>query len=290
MPKTLDYFKALPLYPLPHHLLSRMMLRLTRVKNTRFKNAHIDWFIKQFKVDMSLAAEPEPHAYADFNSFFTRALREDARPVVDGAGQLACPVDGAVSQCGPIESGRLFQAKGRYFRLVELLGGDYRHAEAFQGGSFTTIYLSPRDYHRLHMPCDGVLREMIHIPGRLFSVNQASAKVVPNLFARNERVVCLFDTPHGPTAMILVGAIFVGSIETVWHGVVTPPSRSSVKSWQYPEDGEQAIRLSRGAEMGRFNMGSTVIMLFGKDAIGFAEGFRAETPVCMGELMANSKA
>lgn len=287
MPTFSDYFKALPLYALPHHALSRLMLGLTRVKNTSVKNAHIDWFVKQFRVDMSLAAEPDTHAYPDFNSFFTRALRADARPMLAGPDELACPVDGMISQSGPIESGRLFQAKGHYYRLVELLGGEVERALPYQGGTFSTIYLSPRDYHRIHMPCDGQLREMIHIPGRLFSVNQASAKVVPNLFARNERVVCLFDTAHGPMAMILVGAVFVGSIETVWHGVVTPPSRSAPKSWHYPDTGEGAIKLQRGEEMGRFNMGSTVILLFGNNRVMLDNRMLANTPVTMGERLAS---
>lgn len=283
----IDYLKALPLYLLPQHLLSRMMLALTRIRFAPFKNLHIRWFAKQFSINMDEAKQPELSAYPTFNQFFTRELKEDARPIIDGAQQFACPVDGAVSQAGPIEDGRVYQAKGHDYSLNTLLGGDEALTEVFKGGSFSTLYLSPRDYHRIHMPCDAQLKQMLHVPGRLFSVNTASAKVIPGLFARNERVVTVYDTEYGPMAMILVGAIFVGSIETVWHGVVTPPSRHNVKQWHYQD--AEAINLKRGEEMGRFNMGSTVIMLFANPDVAFSPEITAGKPVRLGQLLAEHR-
>ncbi len=280
----IDYLKAAPLYLLPQHLLSRMMLALTRIRFVPFKNLHIRWFAKQFQINLDEAKLNAPEDFPTFNHFFTRELKEGVREVVQDPQLLACPVDGAVSQAGKIESGRLYQAKGHNYSLEALLGGDQALCDTFQHGRFATIYLSPRDYHRIHMPCDATLKQMAHIPGRLFSVNNASAKVIPGLFARNERVVALFETEYGPVAMILVGAIFVGSIETVWHGVVTPPSRHNVKQWHYNDD--EAIELKRGEEMGRFNMGSTVIMLFANPDVELSVGMAAGIPVRLGQAMA----
>jgi len=275
-----DYVKAWPQYLMPGHLLSLGMLWLTRVRHEGFKNGLIEWFIKQFRIDMGQAVKSEAHAYADFNSFFTRALKPGMRPL-DTAPEAVCsPVDGTISQIGTIEHGRVFQAKGHDFSVQELLGGD-ELAEPFLGGCFTTIYLSPRDYHRIHIPVDGRLRGMLHVPGRLFSVNPATTRAIPRLFARNERVVALFDTELGPMAMVMVGAVFVGSIETVWHGVVTPPAGKIVRAWRY--DGAQARHFDKGDEIGRFNMGSTVILLFGPGALAWEESLAAHTPVLMGQ-------
>jgi phosphatidylserine decarboxylase len=250
-------------YPLPHHPLSRLMGRLTHCRNPAFKNLFIRSIIKAYGVNMEEALESDPNAYGCFNEFFTRALKPGARPIAADPEALACPADGFMSQSGPISDGRIIQAKGKDYGVAELLGGVER-AGPFLGGSFATIYLSPRDYHRLHMPLAGALREMVHVPGRLFSVNDVTAQAVPNLFARNERVAAIFETEAGPMALVLVGAIFVASIETVWHGVITPPAGKSVQTWDYRGN---PVHLERGAEMGRFNMGSTIIVLFGKNAV-----------------------
>jgi phosphatidylserine decarboxylase len=272
-------------YLLPHHLLSRWMHAITRVEATTFKDSLIRRVIAWYKVDMSEALESNPRAYRSFNDFFTRALRPDARPIAAETGQIACPADGALSQAGHIEDGRLLQAKGHDYSLLELLGGDAQMSKLFEAGSFATIYLSPRDYHRVHMPYGGRLRQMVHVPGRLFSVNETTCQKVPRLFARNERVICLFDTDIGPMAVILVGAIFVSSIDTVWAGTITP-AQQRVRSWDYlPEPAPQVIELEKGEEMGRFNMGSTVILLFGKEAVAWRDEFTAGAKVKMGEAI-----
>ncbi len=229
---------------------------------------------------MSEALEQDINAFKSFNHFFTRELNPDVRPLTTERNAIASPADGVVSQAGNITNGKIFQAKGKSYTATDLLGGSVERAEPFNNGVFTTIYLSPKDYHRLHMPLTGTLREMVHIPGRLFSVNTATTNSVPGLFARNERVVALFDTDAGPMALVLVGAIFVSSIETVWHGVVTPPSVSTVQSWQYQEN---APTLKIGEEMGRFNMGSTIIVLFGKDKAQWDSALIAEKAVKLGE-------
>ena len=276
--KTL--FTVLPQYALPHHFLSRLMSKLTHCENTLFKNLFIKLIIRLYGVNMGEAQFQTLDHYPSFNHFFTRALKDGARPITGSAHAIACPADGAVSQAGAIKDGRIFQAKGHSFTALELLGGDADRASIFENGSFTTIYLSPKDYHRLHMPLTGSLKEMVHIPGRLFSVNNATANAVPNLFARNERVACIFDTEAGPMALILVGAIFVSSVETVWHGVVTPPTIREPSFWQYQNN---APKLEKGEEMGRFNMGSTIIVIFGKDKIAWDESLTAGTSVKLGE-------
>jgi phosphatidylserine decarboxylase len=278
-----DYLKAWPQYLMPGHLLSRVMLRLTRVRHTGFKNWFIDWFMGRFEIDMSQAVESDPHAYPDFNSFFTRALKPGMRPLAEGADEIASPVDGTVSQIGSIREGRIFQAKGHDFSLLQLVGGHEPWAVPFMGGSFTTIYLSPRNYHRIHMPVDGTLRSMVHVPGRLFSVNSATTRAVPGLFARNERVVAFFDTAFGPLAVIMVGAVFVGGIETTWHGMVTPPAGRIVRTWNY--SGERARLFPKGEEIGRFNMGSTVVLLFGGDVVRWEAVLGHQTPVVMGQRL-----
>jgi len=277
-----EIFTVLPQYVLPHHALSGLMSRLTHCENKLWKNLFIRLIIRLYGVNMAEAKFQELDRYASFNRFFTRELKDGARPIAAAADAIACPADGAVSQAGPISEGRIFQAKGHDYTALELLGGDVERASAFENGSFATIYLSPKDYHRLHMPFTGTLKEMVHIPGRLFSVNAATVGAVPNLFARNERVACIFETEAGPMALILVGAIFVSSVETVWHGVVTPPTVSETRTWQYQDN---APTLEKGAEMGRFNMGSTIIVLFGQDKTAWNADFLAGKPVKLGETI-----
>lgn len=243
-------------HPLPQHAISRLTGKFGRCENPWVKNTLIKAFIKHFNVDMSQALEPDPTAYATFNHFFTRALKADARPLGEG---ILSPADGTLSQYGRLQAGQLVQAKGHTYSAQTLLGGDTALAEEFLGGSFATVYLSPRDYHRVHMSVTGTLREMIYVPGRLFSVNQATANYVPGLFARNERLVCIFDTEYGPMAMVLVGAMIVAAIETVWSGQVTPLAGNP----QRMRFG-QPITLEKGAEMGRFMLGSTVVTCFTK--------------------------
>lgn len=278
-----DYIKAWLQYPLPQHGLSRVTHWLTRIRSPAIKDWGIGDFVRRFGVDMSEAAEPDIRAYPTFNAFFTRSLRAGARPLDMAQDAVVSPVDGAVSQMGAIEGGRLFQAKGRWFDTLELLGGDATAAALFQGGSYATLYLSPKDYHRIHMPVAGSLHRMLHVPGRLFSVNPPTTRAVPRLFARNERVACLFDTDIGPMALVMVGAMNVASIETVWAGEVTPPERSAVRAWDY-KDGE--VQLDKGAEAGRFNMGSTVILLFAKDRIAWDVAYGPGSTVRMGRRIA----
>nr|WP_232341022.1 archaetidylserine decarboxylase [Halomonas pacifica] len=262
-------------YPLPHHLLSRLVGRLAETRIGWLKQLLIKAFIRRFRVDMSEARDPDPGAYACFNDFFTRPLGEGARPIESG---LVSPADGTLSQFGETHHGTLIQAKGQAFSITSLLGGDMHRAAPFRQGSFATIYLSPRDYHRVHMPLTGTLKEMVYVPGRLFSVNQATADHVPNLFARNERLVCFFDTEEGPMAMVLVGAMIVAAIETVWAGQVTPLS-GRVQTIRFDEP----ITLEKGAEMGRFKLGSTVVMCFSKE-IDFEE-LVPDISVKMGERL-----
>lgn len=274
-------------YAAPHHLISRLMGVASDCRTTAVKNWMISRFVRRYGVDMTEAVLQDPLAYQTFNQFFTRALNADARPLAEESNGLLCPADGAISQLGPIEHGRIFQAKGHSYGLTALLGGDTERANPFANGDFATVYLSPRDYHRIHMPCSGTLREMVHVPGRLFSVNPLTASRVPELFARNERVVCIFDTEHGPMALVLVGAMIVASIETVWAGLVTPHKRQ-VRSVRYDGGNTPPIHLEKGAEMGRFLLGSTVIVLFGQDRVRWTGASGARGPVRMGELMAQA--
>ena len=237
-------------------------------------------FIRKFNVNMTEALNPDPTSYATFNDFFTRALKPGARPIA--AAPYVCPVDGAISQFGAIERDQIFQAKGHHYSTTALVGGDAALAAQFQDGSFATLYLSPRDYHRIHMPCDGVLKRMIYVPGDLFSVNPTTARGVPGLFARNERVVCVFDSSHGPWVMTLVGATIVGSMATPWHGVVNPPRTGSVREWRYDD---QPIALKQGEEMGRFLLGSTVVMLFSKGQLAFNPDWAPARAIQLGEKM-----
>jgi phosphatidylserine decarboxylase len=253
-------------YATPQLAVSRLAGRLADNESVpALKNRAIRWFIDRYGVDMSEALEPEPEAYPSFNAFFTRALKPGLRPVDESADALISPVDGAVSQLGQVANDRAFQAKGQSFSLTELLGGDRKRCEPFRDGEFATIYLAPHDYHRIHMPLTGTLREMVYIPGKLFSVNPVTAASVPNLFARNERVACIFDTAAGPMAMVLVGAMIVGSVETRWAGVVAPGPRL-VTSTRYDDTD---ITLRKGEEMGRFRLGSTVIIVLPKDSVAW---------------------
>lgn len=272
-------------YLLPQHTLSRLIGCAAECESPWFKDRLIPWFIQRYRVDMQEAAESDPRAYRHFNAFFTRALKEGARPLDPTPDAIVSPADGAISQLGQISHGRIFQAKGHSFSLQELLGGDAQRAEPFMGGSFATVYLSPKDYHRVHMPLAGTLREMIYVPGRLFSVNTCTAENVPELFARNERAVCIFDTERGPMAVVLVGAMIVAAIETVWAGQVTP-ARRELRRYAYDEQARQPIQLEKGAEMGRFKLGSTAIVLFGKDQVQWLESLQAGSPVRMGEGLA----
>lgn len=274
-------------YWLPKHALTRLVGKLAAAKAGKLTTAVIKLFIKQYKVNMNEAHNPDPAFYATFNDFFTRELKPGARPIAEGETVLVHPADGAVSQFGPIIDGSLIQAKGHTYTALELLGGDETLAKQFTDGGFATIYLSPRDYHRVHMPCDGTLREMIYIPGDLFSVNPLTARNVPNLFARNERVVCIFDTAFGPMAQVLVGATIVGSIEVVWAGTITPPTGNVIHRWHYSQEGKNAVQLKKGDEMGRFKLGSTVINLFAKEQIRFDDTMNIERPTVMGTSYAH---
>ncbi len=272
-------------YALPHHMLSRLIGRFAECQAPWFKNRLITWFIKRYQVNMSEAQQEDPSAYKHFNDFFTRALKPDARELDDTANAVLSPADGAISQLGTIDHGRIFQAKGHSFSLLELLGGDAQRAAPFMGGSFATVYLSPKDYHRVHMPLTGTLRDMVYIPGRLFSVNQTTTQNVPELFARNERVGCIFDTERGPMAVVLVGAMIVASIETVWAGLVTPPMRQ-LRNFDYSEKGREAITLAKGDEIGRFKLGSTAIVLFAENHVNWNSELTENSPVKMGQGLA----
>jgi phosphatidylserine decarboxylase len=267
---------------LPKRALTVLAGRLASARAGSLTHAAIRRFVARYRVDMGEAADPRIEAYASFNDFFTRALRADARPIADA--RWICPVDGAISQFGRIGRDRVFQAKGHDYSTRDLLGGDAALAGAFDDGWFATLYLSPRDYHRIHMPCAGRLRRMIHVPGSLYSVNPATARGIAGLFARNERVVCVFDTADGPFALVLVGATIVGSMATAWHGVVNPPRPGVVRAWDYDEP---AIVLARGEEMGRFLLGSTVVMLWPSMPMRFAADWSPGRPVRLGEAMAD---
>jgi phosphatidylserine decarboxylase len=274
-------------YLTPQHTLSRTAGYIARSTHPWVKNTFISWFAKRYEIDMSLALEEDPLAYSSFNDFFTRALKPDARPIDTHSNTIACPADGAISQLGDVADGRIFQAKGQAYTAQELLGGDAALAAEFAGGKFATVYLSPRDYHRVHMPYTGTLRQMIVIPGDLFSVNTATANQVPRLFSRNERAVTIFDTDIGPMAVVLVGAMIVAGIETVWAGEVAPFKRQ-IQTTHY-SDTPQQIALEKGAEMGRFKLGSTAIILFAKDRMQWSENYAAGSPTLMGASMGNTQ-
>ena len=275
-----ERFAVLLQYILPKQALTIFAGKVAGSKGGTFTTRLIHWFVGRYKVNMAEAANPDIGSYTTFNDFFTRALRSDARPLAQAA--YLCPVDGAISQFGAIEKDQLFQAKGHHYSTTALVGGDAALAQQFKDGSFATLYLSPRDYHRIHMPCDGKLTRMIYVPGYLFSVNPVTARGVPGLFARNERVVCVFESAYGPFVLALVGATIVGSMATVWHGVVNPPRSPEVREWSYEQ---QNVLLKKGDEMGRFLLGSTVVMLFPKNTIQFNPQWAPALGVRMGEVM-----
>jgi phosphatidylserine decarboxylase len=277
-----DRLAVLPQYLLPKQALTALAGRFASAHLGGLTTWAIRKFVARYQVNMAEAANPDIAAYPTFNEFFTRALKDGVRPLSDA--ELICPVDGAVSQFGAIEQDQIFQAKGHHYSTTALVGGDAELAAKFQNGHFATIYLSPRDYHRIHMPADGRLTRMIHVPGDLFSVNPTTARGVPGLFARNERVVCVFDSTAGPFVLALIGATIVGSVATPWHGVVTPPRSGKPREWRYET---QRIELAQGEEMGRFLLGSTVVMLFQKGSLAFNPAWQAGGPVRLGEAMAN---
>ena len=269
-------------YIIPQHLLSRLAGYIAETKIVWIKQRLIDGFIKQYHVDMSIAKNPDSTSYQHFNDFFTRELADGQRPITEDNHSIACPADGHISQLGHIKHGQIFQAKGHEYSLLELVGGDVATAQPFHDGIFATIYLSPKDYHRVHMPLTGTLDTMIHVPGDLFSVNTDTANNVPRLFARNERVVCLFSTDEGPMAVILVGAMIVASIETTWAGLVTP-HKKQIRTTHYKNN--QDITINKGEEMGRFKLGSTAIVLFGKEIAQWTQHLSADSSVVMGETL-----
>ncbi len=276
-----DRLAVLPQYLLPKKALTQFGGLVAGAQMGTVTQGIIRWFIKRYGVNMAEAANPDPTSYASFNEFFTRALKPDARPLADAT--WVCPVDGAISQFGRIEKTQIFQAKGHSYSAQALVGGDAQLAEQFTDGHFACLYLSPKDYHRIHMPCAGTLRQMVYVPGELFSVNPTTARGVPGLFARNERVVCVFDTPFGPFVNVLVGATIVGSMYTPWHGVVNPPRSSSVNTWRYEDE---SITFKQGDEMGRFLLGSTVVMLWPKSALQFNPTWAPGQSIRLGETMA----
>jgi phosphatidylserine decarboxylase len=269
-------------YLLPKQAITVFAGKVANARGGKITRLIIRWFIGRYGVNMQEAADTDIASYPTFNDFFTRALRDGVRPLADAT--FVCPVDGAISQFGEIDSDQIFQAKGHHYSTTALLGGDRALAERFKDGTFATIYLSPKDYHRIHMPCDGRLKSMAYVPGSLFSVNPATAAGIPGLFARNERVVCEFESDFGPWILVLVGATIVGSMATVWHGIVNPPRSDVISTWQYED---QDIRLSKGEEMGRFLLGSTVVLLFPRDTLMFDPAWQAAKPVKLGEAMSS---
>lgn len=276
-----NQFSVITQYLIPKQLITIIAGKLANLEAGKLTTAVIGWFVKRYKVNMLEAVDPNISSYKSFNEFFTRPLKLDARPLekVD----FICPVDGAISQFGKIEADQIFQAKGHYYSTAALLGGNESSARKYQDGHFACLYLSPKDYHRIHMPCDGELQRMTYVPGALFSVNPTTAQGVPGLFARNERVVCEFySEQHGNFVMVLVGATIVGSMATTWHGLVNPPRSAGIREWSY---NDKNIKLKQGDEMGRFLLGSTVVMLFQENSLGFNEAWHAEKSIKLGEVM-----
>ena len=276
-----DRLAVLPQYLLPKQALTTLAGKFASLQGGKLTTAAIRRFVARYNVNMAEAANPDIASYATFNDFFTRALKPGARPLAQA--DLVCPVDGAISQFGAIEKDQIFQAKGHSYSTTALVGGDAQLAARFENGHFATLYLSPRDYHRIHMPCAGELTRMIHVPGDLFSVNPTTARGVPGLFARNERVVCVFESAQGPFVLVLVGATIVGSMATVWHGQVNPPRPGTLRQWDYAAG---QVSLGQGDEMGRFLLGSTVVMLFPQGPLQFSADWAPARPVRLGETMA----
>lgn len=280
-----DRLAVLPQYLMPKQALTMLAGQFASARLGGLTTSVIRWFVSRYNVNMAEAADPDIANYASFNDFFTRALKPGARPLA--AADLICPVDGAISQFGPIAKDQIFQAKGHAYSTTALLGGDATQAARFDDGYFATLYLSPRDYHRIHMPCAGELTRMVHVPGDLFSVNPTTARGVPGLFARNERVVCFFESKQGPFVLVLVGATIVGSMATVWHGQVNPPRTGVLRHWDYPQG---QVRLEKGEEMGRFLLGSTVVMLFPRGPLQFNPQWAPTRAIVLGEAMADTSA
>lgn len=285
----LDKLKIANQYILPKHGVSRLVGKFAAAEMGWMTTKAIEYFIKAYGINMSEAKLENASDFKTFNDFFTRELKDGARTIKEDPAEICYPVDGKISQQGPIVNDTLIQAKGFDYSLTTLLGGDEETAAPFQGGEFSCIYLAPKDYHRIHMPMAGTLREMIYVPGDLFSVSPLTANNIPNLFSRNERVVAIFDTAVGPMAMVLVGATIVASIETTWAGTVTPPAGKDIFRWTYPAEGLNAIHLEKGEEMGRFKLGSTVICTFPQNSIEFNPQDGAETITRLGEHFATVK-
>jgi len=277
-----NFIRVLPQYLVPQHGLSRFAGWVSRCRVPWIKNWIVDRFIQRYQVDMSIAAQPDPHQYANFNSFFTRALRADARTIDPNTSVIISPVDGAISQVGNIEQNKLIQAKGFNYGVQQLVGGSKENAALFEGGKFITIYLAPKDYHRVHIPFAGRLTKMIFVPGKLFSVNPLTTSTVSDLFARNERVVMLFETTIGPMAVIMVGAMLVASISIAWEGIIAPAQGNAIKEWDYSQENKQ---FAKGAELGHFELGSTVILLFGANAINWVNSLHEEQAVQLGQKL-----
>jgi len=276
-----DYLKSGALYALPHHLVSRIVFKLTRIESSLVPKS-IELFSKSFNVNLDEAVNPDPNSYKTFNEFFTRELKPELRPIAKS--QIVSPVDGTISEFGEIKNGLIIQAKGIDYCLDKLLGNNPNRTSKYENGQFITIYLSPRDYHRIHMPCSGTLVEQTHVPGRLYSVAKHTVKTVKGIFARNERVIASFDTEYGPMAMVLVGAINVAAIETVWHGLITPPKGETITSKNYSG---KDISIEKGQEMGRFNMGSTVILLFEHGAPKLSKSLHVDQTLRLGEALSD---
>jgi phosphatidylserine decarboxylase len=276
-----DRLAVLLQYLIPKQALTMLAGRIASARAGPWTTRLIEWFVKRYNVNMAEAENSDVASYASFNEFFTRALMPGVRPLAPA--DLICPVDGAISQFGPMQRDQIYQAKGHQYSSTALVGGEATLAAQFDDGYFATLYLSPRDYHRIHMPCDGRLTRMIYVPGDLFSVNPTTARGVPGLFARNERVVCVFESARGPFVLVLVGATIVGSMATVWHGVVNPPRPGEIREWRYED---QSIELKQGEEMGRFLLGSTVVMLFPKGPLQFSLAWTPNGAIRLGEEMA----
>jgi phosphatidylserine decarboxylase len=281
----LDKLRVLPQYFIPQHFISSQVYRITRCETPWFKNILIKLFISVFDVDMGLANNPDPESYSSFNTFFTRELSAEARPLSLDEHAILCPVDGAVSQVGNIQNDTIIQAKGKSYTLKDLLVED-ELANMFTGGTFATLYLSPKDYHRIHMPLSGKLSRMIYVPGKLFAVNSYTVRVVDSVFAKNERVINIFNTDVGPMAMVMVGALNVGSMETVWAGQITPAKDRVINDTKYSDSD---VQLAQGQEMGRFNMGSTLILLFPNDVMQWSSEIAANKGIVMGESIGSVK-
>lgn len=282
-----DRLFAILQWCLPTRLLSRLLYSIAQARAPWFKNALIRGFIRLYRVDMGEAADPDPGAYDNFNDFFTRPLAAGCRPMPEPAGDVACPVDGQLGAYGDVERGRVFQVKGAAYDVTALLGGSDEWAAPFLAGHYATLYLAPSNYHRVHMPVAGLLRDSLYVPGRLFGVNPASVRAIPRLFTRNERLVTIFRTPVGPMAAVLVGAFGVGGIRTSWAGTVTPPHLRAARHESHPT-GAGRIELGRGEELGAFHFGSTVVLLFGPGAIRWRENLRAGMAVRVGQSLANA--